>query len=92
MSFSREKIEMILKEHKAGATAEEICSRYRISGPEFFLWKSNSMSLNKSVSETSHQSGLLNENLRLKNLLADLMLEIAELKERTSKSSKSQAA
>ena len=37
--FTEEQIIGILKEHEAGAKAEELCRRHGISGTTFYKWK-----------------------------------------------------
>ena len=37
--FTEEQIIGILKEHEAGAKAEELCRRHGLSGTTFYKWK-----------------------------------------------------
>ena len=84
MAISQEQIVALLDEHAAGAEAADICYRHGISGAEFYAWKATLGG--KNISETTPSNPLLDENLILKRLLAEAMLEIAVLKERISKS------
>ena len=43
--FTEEQIIGILKEHEAGAKAEELCRRHGISGTTFYKWKAKFGSL-----------------------------------------------
>ena len=78
--YSEEQIVGILKESEAGVPTAELCRKHGISEQTFYRWKSkyNSMALGESQMLKS----LEDENRRLKKVLADLMLEIAALKER----------
>ena len=66
--FTEEQIIGILKEHEAGAKAEELCRRHGISGTTFYKWKAKFGGL--EVSEARRLRALEDENRRLKKLLA----------------------
>jgi putative transposase len=78
--FDEAQIINVLREREAGTPTAEVCHRHGISEQTFYRWKSkyNSMAL----AESQKLRSLEDENRRLKNVLADLMLEIAALKER----------
>ena len=82
MSHAPDQIAMAVYEHRTGVSAADVCRRYNISGPEFFHWKAK-LSV-QSASEASSQATLSDENLRLKKLLAEALLEIMALKEKVS--------
>ncbi len=77
--FSEEQIIGILKEHQAGLSAAEICRQYGISDATFYNWRNKYGGLD--VSEAKRLRTLEDENKKLKKLLAELMLDIATLKE-----------
>jgi putative transposase len=78
--FDEAQILSVLREQEAGTPTAEVCRQHGISEQTFYRWKSkyNSMALGESQMLRS----LEDENRRLKKVLADLMLEIAALKER----------
>jgi putative transposase len=76
--FTEEQIIGILKEHEAGARAEEPCRRRGISGTTFYKWKAKFGGL--EVSEARRLRALEDENRRLKKLLAEQLLDNAALK------------
>jgi len=81
--FTEEQIIGILKEHDAGAKAEELCRRHGISGTTFHKWKAKFGGL--EVSEARRLRALEDENRRLKKLLAEQMLDNAALKDLVGK-------
>jgi putative transposase len=74
--FSEEQIIGVLREHEAGAKAEEVCG---ISSATFYKWKAKYGGL--EVSEARRLKSLEDENRRLKKLLAESMLDNAALKD-----------
>jgi len=81
--FTEEQIISVLKEHEAGATAEELCRRHGISGTTFYKWKAKSGGMD--VSESRKLKALEDENRRLKKLLAEQMLDNTVLKDLVGK-------
>ena len=81
--FTEEQIIGILKEHEAGAKAEELRRRHGLSGTTFYKWKAKFGGL--EVSEARRLRALEDENRRLKKLLAEQMLDNAALKELVGK-------
>ena len=77
--FSEEQIIGVLREHEAGAKAEEVCRRHGISSATFYKWKAKYGGLD--VSEARRLKSLEDENRRLKKLLAESMLDNAALKD-----------
>jgi putative transposase len=77
--FSEEQIIGVLREHEAGAKAEEVCRRHEISSATFYKWKAKYGGL--EVSEARRLKSLEDENRRLKKLLAESMLDNAALKD-----------
>jgi putative transposase len=81
--FSEEQIIGILKEAEAGAAVTELCRRHGMSSPTFYAWKAKYGGL--EVSEARRLKALEDENVRLKKLLADAMLDNAGLKDLLAK-------
>ena len=77
--FSEEQIIGVLREHEAGAKTEEVCRRHGISSATLYKWKSKYGGL--EVSEARRLKALVDENRRLKRLLAESMLDNAALKD-----------
>ena len=78
--FSEEQIIGILKEAEAGEMpAVAVCRKHGISEQTFYRWKSKYGGM--EVSEAKRLKALEDENVRLKKLLADAMLDNALLKE-----------
>ena len=77
--FSEEQIIGLLREHEAGAKAEEVCRRHGISSATLYKWKAKYGGL--EVSEARRLKAFEDENRRLKRLLAESMLDNAALKD-----------
>ncbi|MGC1983662.1 MAG: IS3 family transposase [Pseudolabrys sp.] len=76
---TEEQIIAILKEHEAGVKTADLCRKHGISEASFYNWKAKYGGL--EVSEAKRLKGLESENVRLKKLLADAMLDNAALKD-----------
>ena len=81
--FSDEQIIAIVKEQEAGMATAEVCRRHGISAATFSKWKAKYGGL--EVSEAKRLRSLEDENAKLKKLLAEAMLDIAVLKDISSK-------
>lgn len=81
--FSDEQIIGILKEQEAGAATADVCRRHGVSGATFYKWKAKFGGL--EVTEAKRLRTLEEENARLKKLLAEAMLDIAVLKDISTK-------
>ena len=81
--FSEEQIIGILNEQEAGSSTSELCRKHGISPSTFYKWKSKYGGM--EVSDAHRLKTLEQENLRLKRLVADLSLDIAILKDVTTK-------
>jgi putative transposase len=81
--FSDEHIIGILKEQESGAVTADVCRRHGISEATFYKWKAKFGGL--EVSEAKRLRALEEENGKLKKLLAEAMLDIAVLKDISSK-------
>src|ERR1700757_1543757 len=81
--FTEEQIVGILREQEAGAKTAEVCRKYGISDATFYKWKAKYGGLD--VSDAKRLKVLEDENVKLKKLLAEAMLDNAMLKEITAK-------
>ena len=81
--FTEEQIIGIVKEHGLGAKATDLCRKHGISEATFYNWKSRYGGM--EVSEAKRLKALEAENTKLKKLLADAMLDNADLKDLLSK-------
>ena len=77
--YTEEQIIGILKEQEAGVPVAELCRKHGMSDATFYNWKSKYGGL--EVSEAKRLRALEAENVRLKRLLADAMLDNAALKD-----------
>ena len=78
-----EQIIGVLKEQEAGAATADVCRRHGISGATFYKWKAKFGGL--EVTEAKRLRTLEEENAKLKKLLAEAMLDIAVLKDISTK-------
>jgi len=81
--FSEEQIIKILKEHDAGLSTSELCRTHGICPATFYKWKAKFGGM--EVSDARKLKALEAENARLKQLVADLSLDNAILKDVNSK-------
>ena len=81
--FSDEQIIGVLKEHKAGLSAPDLCRKYGISDATFYIWRKKYGGM--EVSEAKRLKALENENVRLKKLLAESMMDVSTLREMLGK-------
>lgn len=81
--YTEEQIIKALNEHENGAKVEDICRSYGISSGTFYNWRSKYGGL--EVNEAKRLRELESENMKLKKILADKMLENEALKDVVSK-------
>ena len=81
--FSDEQIIGVLKEHQAGLSAPDVCRKYGISDATFYIWRKKYGGM--EVSEARRLKALENENVRLKKLLAESMMDVSTLREMLGK-------
>ena len=74
---------LLFIEQEAGALTADVCRRHGISEATFYKWKAKFGGL--EVSEAKRLGTLEDENAKLKKLLAEAMLDIAVLKDISSK-------
>ena len=71
--YSEEQIVGILKESEDGVPTGELCRKHGISEQTYYRWKSKYGGL--SVSEAQRLKQLEEENRKLKQMVAELMLD-----------------
>ena len=81
--FMEEQIIGILREQEAGAKVADLARKHGISEATLYNWKAKYGGLD--VSEAKRLKSLEDENVKLKKILADQMLETAALRELLSK-------
>ncbi len=81
--FTEEQIIGILREQDAGAKVADLARKHGISEATLYNWKAKYGGLD--LSEAKRLKALEDENVKLKKILADQMLETAALRELLSK-------
>lgn len=81
--YTEEQIIGFLKQHEAGMPTRELIRQAGISEQTFYRWKSKFGGM--EVSDAKKLRSLEEENRRLKQLVADLSLDIQILKDVNSK-------
>jgi putative transposase len=76
--FTDEQIIGIVKEYEAGAKLTELCRRHGVSPATFYKWRAKYGGM--AVSDAKRLRALEEENRRLKQLLAETMLDNQALK------------
>ena len=76
--FTDEQIIGIVKEYEAGARLAELCRRHGVSPATFYKWRAKYGGM--AVSDAKRLRALEEENRRLKQLLAESMLDNQALK------------
>ena len=77
--FSEHQIIAILKAAEAGRTVKDVCREHEISEATYYLWKSKYGGM--QASDIKRLRELEEENRRLKQISADLLLENRALKD-----------
>jgi len=81
--FTEEQIIGILKQAQAGRKIVDLCREHGISDATFYTWRSKYGGM--EVSEAKRLKQLEDENKKLKQMLADAMLENRAIKDVLSK-------
>ena len=76
--FTEEQIIRILKEYEAGEKVSELCRRHNVSQATLYKWRSKYGGM--EASEAKRLKSLEDENRRLKEMLAETMLDNRALK------------
>ena len=77
--FTEEQIIAVLREQEAGAKTADVCRRHGVSEATFYKWKAKYGGM--EVSDARRLRVLEDENAKLKNLLAEAMLDNAMLRD-----------
>jgi len=77
--FSEEQIIGFLREADKGVAVKELCRKHGFSEASYYLWRSKFGGM--EVSDAKRLKALEAENVRLKKLLAESMLEIEVTRE-----------
>lgn len=81
--FTEEQIIGILKQAQAGMKIVDLCRQHGISDATFYIWRSKYGGM--EVSDAKRLKQLEDENKKLKQMLADAMLENSAIKDVLSK-------
>jgi putative transposase len=81
--FTEEQIIGMLKEHEAGAKTADLARKHGVSEAALYNWKAKYGGMD--VSEAKRLKQLEDENVELKKLLAEQMLDAAALRELLAK-------
>jgi putative transposase len=81
--FSEEQIIGILREHEAGVPTADLCRKHGMSSASLYGWKAKYGGMD--VSDAQKLRGLEAENVKLKRLLAESMIDNAGLKDLLAK-------
>lgn len=81
--FSEEQIIAVLKQQESGLATVDVCREHGISSATFYKWKAKFGGL--EVSDARKLKALEDENIKLKKLLAEQMLDNAMLRDVASK-------
>jgi putative transposase len=81
--FTEDQIIGVLKEHEAGAKTADLARKHGVSEATLYNWKAKYGGMN--VSEAKRLKQLEDENVKLKKLLAEQMLDAATLRELLAK-------
>ena len=81
--YSEEQILRVLKELEGGKGVAEVCREHGISEPTLYRWRTKYAGL--EASELGRLKALEADNRRLRSVVADQALDIAALKDVTSK-------
>jgi putative transposase len=77
--FSEEQIIAILKEQESGVSVADLCRKHGVSDASIYKWKAKFGGMD--VSEARRLRSLEDENVKLKRMLADAMLDNVALKD-----------
>jgi putative transposase len=81
--YTEEQIIQAIKSHETGRKVDDICRELGVSAGTFYNWRSKYAGL--EVNEAKRLKELESENLKLKKLLAEKLLENEALKDVVSK-------
>ncbi|WP_194946572.1 transposase [Cupriavidus sp. U2] len=86
--YSEEQIRMYLAEAANGVPVRELCARYGFSDASFYGWRARyGPTRHGDGADTRRVRQLEEENVRLKSMLADALLQLELLRNRTGRRS-----
>ncbi|RZT36268.1 transposase [Cupriavidus agavae] len=84
--YSEEQIRMYLAEAASGVPVRELCARYGFSDASFYGWRARyGGQARAEVADSRRLRQLEEENVRLKSMLADALLRLELLRNRTGR-------
>jgi len=84
--FSEEQIRSYLAEAASGVPVRELCARYGFSDASFYGWRARyGQGAQGSTAEARKLRELQEENARLKSMLADALLKLEMLRNRSGR-------
>lgn len=84
--YSEEQIRMYLAEAASGVPVRELCARYGFSDASFYGWRTRyGQPRDADARDSRKLRELQEENARLKGMLADALLKIEQLRNRTGR-------
>lgn len=84
--YSEEQIRMYLAEAASGVPVRELCARYGFSDASFYGWRNRyGQHRQGDASDARRMRQLEEENARLKGMLADALLQLELLRNRTGR-------
>ena len=85
--YSEEQIRMYLAEAASGVPVRELCARYGFSDASFYGWRAKyGAAREPDATDGRRLRQLQEENARLKSMLADALLKLELLRNRTGRS------
>ena len=81
--FTEEQIIGMIKEQESGVKTADLCRKHGISAGTFYTWKGRYGGMD--VNDAKRLKHLLEENAKLKRVVADLTLDNVILKDLTTK-------
>lgn len=81
--FTNEQIVAVLQRHERGEKSKDLCREFGISSPTLYAWKQKFGGMN--TSDVRRMKELETENLRLKKVVANLVIDNEILKEVNSR-------
>ncbi len=84
--YSEEQIRMYLAEAANGVPVKELCARYGFSDASFYGWRAKyGTQRHGDIADARRVRQLEEENVRLKSMLADALLQLELLRNRTGR-------
>lgn len=85
--YSEEQIRTFLAEAASGIPVRELCARHGFSDASFYGWRAKYGSPQNDARDSRKLRELQEENARLKSMLADALLKLEIMRNRSDRSS-----